>query len=66
VTIQAVTLQCVQLSAAGQTLTQNQTVLNGPAQPGQIITFPAFSIGAEAQGVTKVNCGIVAVKMANQ
>jgi hypothetical protein len=65
VTVTAAELECVQVSAQGQGLTKFQTVLNGPSQPGQVIAFPTFTIGAEAQGAAKVDCGIVAVQTAN-
>jgi hypothetical protein len=65
VTVLAARLECVQVSATGQNLTQFQTVLNGPLPPGQIMTFPTFPIGAEAQGAAKVNCGIVQVQTQN-
>jgi hypothetical protein len=65
VPVLAAKLECVQVSAAGQALTQFQTVLTGPAQPGQVIAFPTFSIGAEVRGVAKVNCGITAVQTQN-
>ena len=65
VALQSAKLQCAQISASGQSLTQNQTTLNGPAGPGQTISFPSFQIGTEAQGVSKVNCNIVEVDTAN-
>jgi hypothetical protein len=65
VPLEAASLECQQVSAAGQVISQNQTTLNGPAQPGQTVTFQPFQIGAEAQGVAKVNCAIVAVATAN-
>jgi hypothetical protein len=65
VAIQTATLECIQYTAAGQPITQMQTTLRGPAQPGQTLSFSPFQIGAEAQGVAKVNCGIVAVTPAN-
>jgi hypothetical protein len=65
VAIQTATLECIQYNAAGQSITQTQTTLRGPAQPGQTLSFSPFQIGAEAQGVAKVNCGIVAVTPAN-
>jgi hypothetical protein len=65
VTIQTATLECVQYAASGQTITQNQTTLNGPSQPGQTITIPTFQMGAMAQGLAKVQCGIVGVTPAN-
>jgi hypothetical protein len=61
VTMQSATLACMQYAASGQTITQQQTTLNGPAQPGQIITIPTFQMGQMAQGLAKVNCGIVGV-----
>lgn len=65
VTIQSATFECIQYGQTGQAITQMQTTLNGPAQPGQTISFPTFQMGAMAQGVTKVNCGIVAVNPAS-
>jgi hypothetical protein len=65
VALAAAELQCTQLSAAGQALTQNQTTLTGPAQPGQTVTFQPFQIGSVAQGAQKLNCQIVAVSAAN-
>jgi hypothetical protein len=55
----------VQYAASGQTITQNTNTLNGPAQPGQTISFPTFQMGQMAQGLAKVNCGIVGVTPAN-
>jgi hypothetical protein len=61
VTIQSATLECVQLNANNQALTQMQTTLNGPVGPGQTMTFPQFQMGQLAQGVSQVKCAIVAV-----
>jgi hypothetical protein len=63
--MQSATLECVQYAQSGQTITQTRTTLNGPAQPGQIITFPTFQAGQMAQGLAKVQCGIVGVTPAN-
>lgn len=65
VAIQSAALECVQVTQTGQTISQMQTTLNGPAQPGQTIVFPTFQMGAVAQGVAKVNCGIVGVTPVN-
>ena len=65
VTIQTAQMETQQVSAAGQIVAQNQITLNGPSQPGQTITFPAFQMGALVQGVTQVNCGIIGVTPAN-
>jgi hypothetical protein len=65
IALAAVRLQCVQLTATGQGLTQSNTTLTGPAQPGQVIVFPAFQIGAVAPGATRVNCQITAVETTN-
>jgi hypothetical protein len=65
VVMQSATLECVQYAQSGQTITQNRTTLNGPAQPGQTITFPTFQAGQMAQGLAKVQCGIVGVTPAN-
>jgi hypothetical protein len=59
--LQAATLECEQFSQAGQGLAQHQTMLNGPAGPGQTISFPTFTIGSVAQGAATVKCVIVAV-----
>lgn len=63
--MQSATLECVQYAANGQTITQQQITLNGPVQPGQTFTFPTFQMGQMAQGLAKVNCGIVGVTPAN-
>ena len=65
IALQSAKLRCEQVSASGQSLMQNQTTLNGPAGPGQTISFPVFQIGAVAQGVSKVNCDIVDFDAAN-
>jgi hypothetical protein len=65
VPLAAAELGCVQVDANGQNLTQNQATLPGPAQPGQTVAIPTFQLGAEAQGVAKVNCAITAVAAAN-
>jgi hypothetical protein len=65
VAVQSVTLECVQFAATGQVITQNQMKLNGPAQPGQIIPFPTFQMGAMMQGLARVQCGIVGAVPAN-
>jgi hypothetical protein len=65
VALTAAKLQCVQLNAAGQGLTQSTTTLTGAAQPGGTVAFPAFQIGAVVQGATRVNCQITAVQTAN-
>jgi hypothetical protein len=66
VTIQAAELECIQYGANNQPLSQLTSVLKGPAQPGQTINIQPFTLGAEAQGVTNMKCGIVAVQAANQ
>jgi hypothetical protein len=65
VVIASAQMETQQVSAAGQIVAQSQMTLNGPSQPGQTITFPAFQMGAEVQGVTQVNCGIIGVTPAN-
>jgi hypothetical protein len=65
VAIQAATMEIQQVSAAGQIIAQNQTTINGPVQPGQTVTLNSIQMGAAVQGVTSVNCGIVAVTPAN-
>jgi len=65
VTIQAATLMCIQYGANNQPLSQLTTTLNGPVQPGQTINIQPFTLGAEAQGVASMKCGIVAVQPAN-
>jgi hypothetical protein len=59
--MQSATLECVQYAQSGQPITQTRNTLNGPAQPGQTITFPTFTMGEMQQGLTKVQCGIVGV-----
>jgi len=61
VSLQAATLECGQFAQTGQMITHMQTTLNGPAQPGQTVTFPTFQMGQLVQGVAKVQCGIVGV-----
>ena len=65
VPLQAAMLGCEQMDANGQNLTQDQVTLTGPAPPGATVTLPTFSIGAEAQGVTKVKCAITNVEAEN-
>ena len=65
VAIQSATLMCIQYGANNQPLSQLTTTLNGPVQPGQTINIPPFNLGAEAQGVANMKCGIVAVTPAN-
>jgi hypothetical protein len=65
VAIQAASMEIQQVAAAGQIVAQNQTTLTGPVQPGQTQTFNTIQMGAAAQGVTQVNCGIVGVTPAN-
>ena len=65
VIIQAAELECIQYGTNNQPLSQLTTVLKGPVQPGQTINIQPFTMGAEAQGVTNVKCGIVAVQAAN-
>lgn len=64
-TIQAAQLECIQYGANNQPLSQLTKVLNGPVQPGQTINIQPFTLGAEAQGVANMKCGIVAVQAAN-
>jgi len=61
VTIQSATLDCVEFNANNQAIAQMQTTLNGPAAPGQILTFSQIRMGQLAQGVSQVKCRIVAV-----
>jgi hypothetical protein len=61
VNIQSATLECVQYDAAGSTLTQMQTTLNGPTPPQTTSSFGPFPMGAIQQNMSKVNCGIVGV-----
>jgi hypothetical protein len=63
-TIQSATLECVQFAQTGQTITQMRTTLNGPAQAGQTVSFGPFQMGQMAQGLAKVQCGIVGVNPA--
>lgn len=65
VAIQSATLMCIQYGANNQPLSQLTTTLNGPVQPGQTVNIQPFTLGAEAQGVTNMKCGIVAVQPAN-
>jgi len=65
VIMQSATLGCAQYAASGQVITQMQTTLNGPAQPGQTISFGPFQMGQMAQGLANVKCGIVGVNPAN-
>jgi hypothetical protein len=66
VTIQAAELECIQFGANKQPLSQLTYVLKGPVGPGQTVNVPPFTLGAEAQGVASMQCGIVAVQAANQ
>jgi hypothetical protein len=65
VIVQAAELECIQYGQNNQPLSQLTSVLKGPAQPGQTITLQPFQLGAEAQGVANMKCGIVAVQTAN-
>jgi hypothetical protein len=65
VALAAAMLGCEQMDGNGQNLAQDQVTLTGPAQPGQTVTLPTFSIGAVAQGAAKVNCKITAVQTEN-
>jgi len=65
VAIQSATLECIQYGANNQPLSQLTSNLNGPVQPGQTVTIQPFVMGTEAQGVTNMKCGIVAVTPAN-
>ena len=62
VTIQAAEMECIQYGANNQPLSQLTKVLNGPVQPGQTINIQPFTLGPEAQGVTNMKCGIIAVQ----
>jgi hypothetical protein len=66
VVMQSATLQCVQYGADGSVITQTQTTLNGPVQPGATTSLGTFQMGTMAQNLAKVNCGIVDVTPANQ
>jgi hypothetical protein len=61
----AAMLGCEQMDANGQNTAQDQVTLTGPAPPGGGVNLPTFSIGAEAQGTTQVNCKITAVETEN-
>jgi hypothetical protein len=61
VNLQSATLECIQYGQTGNPIFQNTTGLNGPTAPGATSSFAAFPMGAIQQGMTKVNCGIVAV-----
>jgi hypothetical protein len=61
VAMQSATLECVQYAQSGQPITQTRDTLNGPALPGQTITFPTFTMGEMQEGLAKVQCGIVGV-----
>jgi len=65
IALAAAMLGCEQMDSNGQNLAQDQITLTGPAQPGQTVTLPTFSIGAVAQGAAKVNCKITAVETVN-
>jgi zinc ribbon protein len=65
VAIQSATLMCIQYGANNQPLSQLTYTLNGPVQPGQTVNIQPFTLGAEAQGVANMKCGIVAVQPAN-
>ncbi len=65
VALAAAMLGCEQMDGNGQNLAQDQITLTGPAQPGQTVNLPTFSIGATAQGAAKVNCKITAVETEN-
>ncbi len=65
VAIQSAILECDQYAANGSVLAPMRTTLNGPVQSGGTDTFNTFNIGSLVQGVSTVNCGIVAVTPAN-
>jgi hypothetical protein len=64
VSIASSTLECDQY-AQNEVLSQQRITLYGvnraPVQPGDTVTFNQINAGQVAQGVTNVNCGIVAV-----
>jgi hypothetical protein len=61
VAMQSATLECDQYSANGTQLSQFQTRLNGPVQPGTTVTFNPFQMGSVSTYMTRVTCSIVAV-----
>jgi hypothetical protein len=65
VVMQSATLECDQYSANGTKLSQMQTTLNGPVQPGRTATFNPFQMGSVSTYMSRVNCFIVAVTPAN-
>jgi hypothetical protein len=65
VAIQSAILECDQYAASGSVLAPMRTTLNGPVQSGGTDTFNTFNMGSLVQGVSSVNCGIVAVTPAN-
>jgi hypothetical protein len=65
VAIQSATLQCDQYAANGADLSQIQTTLNGPVQPGGTTIFNPFQMGRVSVYMSRVNCAIVAVTPAS-
>jgi hypothetical protein len=63
--IQSASLECDQYSANGAKLSQMQTNLNGPVQPGATVTFNPFQMGSVSTYMSRVNCFIVAVTPPN-
>ena len=61
IAMQSATLECDQYSTNGTQLSQYQTRLNGPVQPGTMVTFNPFQMGSVSTYMTKVTCNIVAV-----
>lgn len=64
VVIRSVTLECKQFGQTGQTISHFDTMLNGPAQPGQTILYGPFQMGQMAQGVSKLQCNVIDVNPA--
>jgi hypothetical protein len=60
--ITSATLQCRQYDNAGNDLSMYRVTLNGPTNAGTTSTFSNVSLGATANGMTKVDCEIIHVK----
>jgi cell division protein FtsN len=63
-TMQSATLECDQYAQNGEVLSQQRITLNGTNPPGGTWTTnnnSPFNMGQAMQGLSNVNCGIVAV-----
>jgi len=60
--ITSATLQCRQYNNSGTDLSEYRVTLNGPTNAGASSSFSNISLGATANGMTRVDCSIIHVK----